>query len=560
MRTLKLLRFLVSGRGLWAIAAGLMLAASFPRLSIAGFAWIAPGMMLLGAVGRQGWGSFRMGYLAGLAHYLAALYWLLLIPVPLAWCWAKVLGWLALAAFMALYPATWVWLCWKCFPVRLSGEPQARPVQNWASQFLSTTWSERMTWCLFGAALWVALEMTIARLFGGYPWDLLGVSQYRIVPLIQIASHTGVYGVSFLVVWSSLSLVCAAAAIITKPAMRSAWVAQIIVPMAVVGAVYAAGYHKLLQPVEKRPEVTLALIQPSIPQTVIWDPAESAHRFDDLLKLSTQAMSTKPDVVVWPEAAVPKMVARDRETYLAVTDFARTNKVWMIIGSDDGDPLPGATTWKGGKFYNSSFLVSPAGELVARYKKRKLVIFGEYVPALLKIFTPVTDSFTPGEGPVMFRLPDLKIKVSTLICFEDIFPQLAREYVDDDTDFLVNLTNNGWFGEAAAQWQHAATAIFRAVENGVPLVRCSNNGLTCIVDAAGRMQQIFHTADGDVYGAGFMLARVPVLAPGETRAPTFYLAHGDWFGWGCVMLAAVRMLAAWMRRAEIVAVKEEGSN
>ena len=541
-------RFRISLRGLWAIAAGLMLAVSFPRLNIAGFAWIAPGMILLGAIGKQGGAAFRIGYLAGFAHYLASLYWLLLIPVPLAWCWAKVLGWLALAAFLSLYMGTWVWLCWKAFPARISNDPSARPVPYWAGQFMGLIWSQRMAWCLFGAALWVGLDMILARLFGGYPWDVLGVSQYRIVPLIQIAAYTSVHGVSFIVVFSSLALVCAAAAIITKPAMRSAWVGQVIVQMTLVGAIYAAGYHKLLQPVEKGPEVTLALIQPSIPQTVIWDETASARRFDELMKLSAQAISARPDIVVWPEAAVPKMVKWDRDTYYAITDFARTNGVWMIIGSDDGDPAPGEKTWKGAKFYNSSFLISPEGKIAAQYKKRKLVIFGEYVPPLLKIFTPVTGSFTPGDGPVPFRLPELNITLSTLICFEDVFPQVAREYVDDDTDFLVNLTNNGWFGEAAAQWQHAATAVFRAVENGVPLVRCSNNGLTCLVDAAGRLQQIFRTADGSIYGAGFMLARVPVLGPGEKRAATFYRAHGDWFGWGCLVLAVGRVLVAWRKR------------
>ena len=114
------------------------------------------------------------------------------------------------------------------------------------------------------------------------------------------------------------------------------------------------------------------------------------------------------------------------------------------------------------------------------------------------------------------------VKTSVLICFEDMFPHLAREYADDDTDFLVNLTNNGWFGESAAQWQHAAGALFRAVENGLPLIRCSNNGLTGWVDAHGRLRQVFRDDRGTIYGPGFLTAEIPLLGAGERRAPTFY--------------------------------------
>jgi len=115
----------------------------------------------------------------------------------------------------------------------------------------------------------------------------------------------------------------------------------------------------------------------------------------------------------------------------------------------------------------------------------------------------------------------------------------VREYVSDDTDFLVNLTNDGWFGEGGEQWQHAASAVLRAVENGVPLLRCCNNGVTCWIDAQGVMRQVFRDAQGGVHGAGVMTAEIPLRAPGEKREPTFYNQHGDWFGWGCVGLTVL---------------------
>lgn len=537
------MRSFIKSRLPWAIAAGLLLALSFPKMSIAGLAWVAPGLILLTAIGKSPRQIFWIGYTAGFGHYLASLYWLLLIPVA----WFPILGWLALSGFLGLFTATWVWGCWKLFPAQLTGKGTATTIENLADQFLSIPWAGRMIWTISGAAIWVALEMIISRIFGGFPWNLLGSSQYKLVPLIQVASFGGIYGVSFIVVWTSLSFLAAGMVIIRRPNRRSAWVGEIILPALVVFGTYAVNYHQLLQPEPKRPEVNVALIQPSIPQTMIWDPAGNTNRFHELLRLTEEALKSKVDIVMWPEAALPEMVRYDDETREAVANIARTHKVWLIIGSDDMEPRPHAASPQERDYFNSSFLMNPEGELVERYKKRNLVIFGEYIPLLrwmpfLKYLTPIDGQFTPGDKVIPFRLGELKVNVSVLICFEDTFPNLVREYVSDDTDFLVNLTNDGWFGEGAAQWQHAAAAIFRTVENGVPLVRCSNTGLTCWIDAHGRLREYFHESDRGIYGPGFMVARIPRLLPGETRRATFYRSHGDVFGWGCVAFVALQLL------------------
>ena len=143
-----------------------------------------------------------------------------------------------------------------------------------------------------------------------------------------------------------------------------------------------------------------------------------------------------------------------------------------------------------------------------------------------------------------------------LICFEDVFPHYAREHATGEEDFLVNITNDGWFGESAAQWQQAACAAFRAVENGLPLVRCANNGISCWVDRFGGMHNVFFdgaTDAGDVYRAGFKIVEVPLPSPETKARRTFYNRHGDWFGWSCVGLAAVAFAArlATRRRADI---------
>jgi len=137
-----------------------------------------------------------------------------------------------------------------------------------------------------------------------------------------------------------------------------------------------------------------------------------------------------------------------------------------------------------------------------------------------------------------------------LICFEDIFPHLVREYTQHDTDFLLNLTNNGWFGESAAQWQHAASAVYRAIEHDLPLVRCANNGLTCWVDRNGRMHDVYFPDSRDVYKAGYKVVQVPVGSAAK-YVPTFYRRYGDLFGWLCCAFSGAIWILFEIRRFRI---------
>ncbi len=541
------------------------MALAFPGFNIPGLAWIAPALILFSTFGCAPGKQFRLAYLAGLTHYLISLHWLLLIPAG----WFPVLGWLALSAFVALYPATWAWLTWKLFPnSEMRNEPeqlvlgdseqqtkdeasppdlqnresvwkQLRRMAKAADGFVHIPLASRMIWALSGAAAWVALEMIISRFLGGFPWNLLGNSQFRMVPIIQISSITGVYGISFLLVWTSLSFLSACMVIIRLPTRRSAWVGEIFIPSVVVACLYGWGYHKLLKPQETTDHLSIALVQPSIPQTMIWNANENATRFQQLLKLSENALERRPQILIWPEAALPAMVRYDAAIRTAVCQMAASNHVWIILGSDDKEP---GTQAGEDVYFNSSFLISPTDAgIVDRYCKRKLVIFGEYIPLVkylpfLKYLTPIDGGFTPGNSVAPFEITakNRTAKVGILICFEDVFPHLVREYVGDDTDFLVNLTNDGWFGEGAAQWQQGASAVFRAVENGITLVRCSNTGLTCFIDPQGRITEVFRDEKGTIYGAGILSGRAPLLAEGSKRSKTYYTLHGDVFGWACV--------------------------
>jgi apolipoprotein N-acyltransferase len=411
------------------------------------------------------------------------------------------------------------------------------------------SWFGRLLWSLLGAAAWVALEMVRARLFGDFPWDFIGVSQFKMVPLIQITSVAGVYGISFLVVWTSLSLYSAVRLIFYRPDTRLIWQVDIILPFVAVVALFVFGFARMNRENPPASVLRVTLVQPSIPQTLIWNPTEDDKRFQELLAQSQAALANQTDLLLWPESAVP---ATDVATCRVISRFAQSNRVWLILNGEDAEYLPDTTN-----YFNAAYLIGPDGQWLQVYHKRKLVIFGEYVPLVcwlpfVKYLTPIISGWTPGDKPATFELnrwgeslsspnqkilrldgvsPRQTIKTSPLICYEDTFPELARAAANDDMDFLVNLTNDGWFRRSAEQWQHMASAVFRAVENGLPLVRCANNGITCWIDASGRVREIFRDKAGSVYGTSAMTVEIPIV---ERRTPTFYNRHGDWFGWNCI--------------------------
>jgi apolipoprotein N-acyltransferase len=294
------------------------------------------------------------------------------------------------------------------------------------------------------------------------------------------------------------------------------------------------------------------LVQPAIPQTILWDVNERTNRLHKLVELSNQAMARGADLLVWPEAALPEnMVGRNRETQELITALVRSNRVWMVFGGVDNvvkrDAAGAAETVR----FNTAFFIDPAGDLIARYFKRRLVVFGEYTPAarwlpFLKHLGLRGGGLEAGRRAVHFQMTRPRARIAPLICFEDVFPHVTRESVDADTDFLLNLTNNGWFGASAAQWQHAVAALLRAVENGLPLVRCTNNGLTCWMDAQGRMHDVYFPGSRDIYQAGFKIVEIPLRGSTDKGRRTFYNRHGDWFGWSCAGIVVAYL--AWCLR------------
>jgi apolipoprotein N-acyltransferase len=542
-------------RRLTALASGLALALAFPHPGWAGLAWIAPGILFFCARQARPAAAFRMGYFAGVVHYLVSLVWLRLMPFP-AGAYA---AWISLSLYQALF-----WGAWTYGVAVWSGRGDAGAAAGWVGHleaWAAKGWGGRMSEMVRAAAWWVGLEYLRGWLFSGFPWNFLGVTQWRNAPLLQIASVAGVYGVSFLVAWCSLALASALVLVALHRSKRMSWLAETRLPLFALLVATGAGFHRIMHwsPMDDG-TVRLALVQPSLAQSLIWDPSQSGVRFAKITDLSRQALATKPDVLVWPEASLDLDVPEAFKGMRKMVGDARTP--W-VFGADDGDEAPDGRR----RMYNAAWVIDGDGKVSAPYHKRRLVIFGEYVPLadklpFLKSLTPIGDGFTPGTNSAPFRFGVRAPEGSTnamrtlvaapVICFEDIFPAATSEHVQNDTDFLLEMTNDGWFRESQAQWQHAANVAIRSVENGVPLVRCANNGLTCWFDGVGRLRDILGESGSGVYQPGFLLVDVP-LAPAGGRPPTLYRLYGNWFAGFCLWGGAVSLWAAVRRGRRVKA-------
>ncbi len=562
---------LLRGLPLGPILAGILWASAFPKVEMPVLAWLVPATLLLASASASAKGHFRRGYVAGVVHFLISLHWLLFIPFPLG----ALAGWLALGTYLALFPAAWCWICWRFAPVASSMVPRygSLPLpESLAStrspsliaclNLANSAWYQRTVWGVFCAAAWVASELAMARLLTGFPWNLLGSSHYQYPPLIQIASVTGVYGVSFQIAWVSLGILCAGSTVIRmatrstatanprgQPGSNQHWLplAEVTLPLLGLAFCLAFGFSRITR--EEKPgldNIRLALVQPSIPQTLIFDARESTNRFNKLIDLSSLAMAAKPDLLIWPEAATPGLLRFESTASSAIAKLLKGSRTSMILGADDAELIPETADPNDANYYNSAFLLNPKGEIEGTYRKQRLVIFGEYVPLsrwlpFLKLLTPIGGGFEAGTTPVWFTIREPQARLGVLICFEDAFPHSVRRTVDDETDFLLNLTNDGWFGESAAQWQHAVCSVFRAVENQLPVVRCTNNGVTCWIDALGHMHEVYFGNSADVYGAGIKTARLPLLGRTRKRSLSFYTRHGDVFAWTCLAVTGATL-------------------
>ncbi len=378
------------------------------------------------------------------------------------------------------------------------------------------------------AALWVVMEYCRANLLGGIPWCLLGHSQYEVVRLIQVADIAGVYGLSFLIIFTSYTLYNACCVLPDKRLCLR----RLLPALAVVLAVLGYGSIRLWQYGPHQPDLTaespapVAVIQGSTPQDAKWKKENTDKIISRHLAMTAEALAQGAKLVIWPETTIP-FYLQDKipEELLRLL---RAHNAGLITGG------PRYSGSKGNyKFYNSAFYLDGNG-LQAHHDKIHLLPFGEFFPLgfidLLNLRYAAPRQYTAGTRPTLF---DTAAGAGgTLICYEIIFPRLARKFVNQGADFLVNISNDSWFGPTSAHYQHFAMAVFRCVECRRPLARAANTGISGFIDASGRIISRLPTFTEEI-----SLYRLPL----EDRT-TFYSLYGDVLALLCFPLALVVLI------------------
>ena len=511
------------GRLALAGSSGLLITGSFPVIGLDFLAWVALVPLLIALRDLSAFDGFRIGFFCGLVHYFSLLYWFVPFlatygPFPVILSTGILL---LFCAYLSLYLGMFgLILTWIRIPV--------------------------FSLLMIIPAIWVGLEYLRAILLSGFPWELLGHTQFNKLHIIQISDIVGVYGVSFLI-----ALANGLAFVLYHFITRKSWCGQKIVRKHVV--IYASFFGILFivvwtygqwqignvsNKISQVPSKKIAVVQGNVDQTVKWDRAYQLKTINKYIDLSRQASAQNPELIVWPETSMPFYFGSQMPQTRLVLKNLESIGVDTLLGSPayakDADRVA---------YYNRVFLVDSNGTISDAYNKSHLVPFGEYVPFkrwlpfLGKMVQHVGDFST---GTVGDTLVWGQLQIGALICYEMIFPYLARAATQNGAQLLINVTNDAWYGRTSAPYQHFSMAVFRAVETRRALVRSANTGISGFIDPLGRI--LSQTA---LFEEAVLVADVPVMA-----GQTLYVKRGDFFALACTMAGAILILIEFIQRIQ----------
>ena len=490
--------------------------------------------------------------------------WTLFAAQAVAWtiilAWLRHVNWVALlllGPFVGAWVGSWYLAAWWAMP-----------------RMIGKAISTRLAAMLGLAGLWVLVEWTRTWFLGGFPWLPLAASQWERAGVLQLAAFTGAAGVSFVLVSFNIGFAAYMHRLVFEgPAAERRRNRELFTtePLPDLGEVRDWGLRRRSQEfllalfmllvclsiflpeiANSRPYrehlARVAFVQPDIPQEAKWDPAKADGIIRTLRQVTLAAGASRPELILWPEAALPYPLNADP----GVRGFAES------VANDAGAPLfLGAVAVSGPrgpdeKWSDAAFAVEPGSGLQnAFYSKRHLVPFGEYIPlrpilGWLSKVVPIGGDFAPGTDatPIVVGLPRGAAALGPLICYEDLFPSLSRESVLSGADALVVVTNDAWYGEEGAAYQHAAHSVLRAVETRRPVLRCGNAGWSGWIDEYGGIRYVLTSGEGSVYFRG--TGTINVTRDSRwTGKNSFYVQHGDWFVAVC---AALVLFGYWALR------------
>jgi apolipoprotein N-acyltransferase len=501
-----------------------LLALSFPKYGHPAFAWIALVPLLLVFTGWNGrpaplrgiapFRAFVLSLITGMAFFVGTVYWTGTVivtfgdvPVPVA-----AVGVVLMSAYLALYHVVGLLV---------------------TSRVIAAVGARGLFFAPIG---WVAGECLRGFMLGGFPWVPLGNSQVRVLPIAQLASVLGVYGLSALVAYVNATV---AFALLRAGRSRAIAVAAAAVVLLSIGG-WGTWRIREGSLTRQGTPIRVGIIQPNIEQAAKLaaadggDPKEARRIFTTNIAMTRDVARRGAEFVIWPESSIPFKFERDSRGE-EIRALAREIKVPVLFGSDEE-----ITAGGGYEIFNSAYEVQPDGHTAAVYRKIHLVPFGEFVPLRRWFFfiKPLVDTFTDfSAGGSMVMLPVGGHRVSTAICYEVVYPSLIRDAVNNGSELLTTITNDGWYGHSSAPYQHFEMAAMRAIEQGRYLARAANTGISGLVDPYGqvvRQSTIFEQV-GLVEQARFLTGK------------TVYAVIGDVTGYGCLALTLMAGLLLWRR-------------
>lgn len=463
-----------------------------------------PGLIFLSINAPTPWKSFLTGWVFGMGYFIFGLYWI------------------SAALFVDL--AQWGWV----LPLSAIVGPSIVALYYGFIPLIARRWrTSEPAYAVAAAVAWAGIEWLRGHLFTGFPWNLPGYAWHWDLAVLQAASVAGIYGLTLLtLLWAAVP------AFTTRPRFAMAVIASFLIVQV------AGGARLMLNPTEQSDHYAVRLVQANIPESVKWDNDEDWRNLEKHINITKDKPDTAdaPTFVVWPETAVSADLTAFPDIARIIAQALPQN-AYGILGALRVD----AANQGHPSFYNSVSVLTKDAKVTANYDKHHLVPFGEYIPFRDKIsFTPLAlavsgiGDFTRGPGPQTIHIDKLP-SFSPLVCYEVIFP---GEVVDekDRPDWIVNVTNDGWYGATAGPHQHLGQARVRAIEEGLPLARAANTGISAMFDPLGRF-----LGDKPLETAGHVDAILPKPLP-----PTLYSRAGDSIFFAMLLLMAG--IAEWLRR------------